>query len=67
MIVSSIVAKKLEFERGKNTGMHPAEIYLQGVQKKIDAFEEALAFLRQIKRGEPSMSDEIVLKMYGPK
>ena len=45
LILSSIVAKrKLEFECGIDMGMHPAETYLQGVQKKIDSSEEAVAF-----------------------
>ena len=64
LVLSSIVSK-LELECAKDIGIQPVATYLQGVQKKIDSLEEALAFLRQIMRGAPSMSDELILKMNG--
>jgi len=62
---SEIKKKKKEFERGKGKGMDLSYVYLYGEQRQIDSLEEVLGFIHQIKRNTHSMSDEIVLRMYG--
>ena len=57
LILDSIIKrKKREFEHGKENGMNPGYSYLNGIDKQLDAFEEAIAFVRQIKRNTSNMS-----------
>jgi len=64
-ILKGMIQKnKNEIERAKNSGMHPAYPYLNGLEHEVVGLQKALARLHEIKRNAPSMSDEMVLKMY---
>jgi hypothetical protein len=66
LIFTGVIAqKKREVQIGTAKGMNPGFAYLNGIENQITAYENALAFVRQIKRNVPSMADEVVLKMYG--
>ena len=66
LILSSLIAqKKRDIQIGQAKGMNASSIYLNGIENQIKAYQESLVFVRQLKRNAPSMSDEIVQKMYG--
>lgn len=65
IILSSVIAaKKRQVQQGRAEGMNAACIYLNGIDNQIKAYQDSLAFVRQMKRNAPSMSDESA-KMYG--
>ena len=65
MILRGMIQKnKQEIERAKNSGLHPAYPYPNGLEHEVVGLQKALARLHEIKQNAPSMDDDIVIKMY---
>lgn len=65
ILESLIKDKKRELKQETDKGIQLSSVYLYGIENQVDAFEKSLEFVRAIKRNSPSMSDEVVIKMYG--
>jgi hypothetical protein len=62
VLSGEINKKKAALDIDRKSG---SVVYTYGLENQINALEWALNQLQMIKRNAPSMSDEIVLKMYG--
>jgi hypothetical protein len=65
LIVKGTLERKKRERKNGNEAKH-SKLYLRGLDYEIDMLEFILGDIYSIKRNTDSVSDEMLVKMYGP-
>ena len=61
-----IKEKKKEVEAARNSGIHPAEPYIQGLEHELIGLQKAFFIIPAIKNNAVGVSDEAIEKRWRP-